>query len=127
MKILKSEKGQSIVEFALLLPIFVLILFGTIEFSRLWETMNVLTSAAREGARVAAVTSPSSSQVGTAVRNVLQAGNVSASPMIRISGPNSAKEVRVTVTIAYRPVTGSIIPGLSSVNISRSTVMHWEG
>jgi TadE-like protein len=47
--------GQTLVEFALVLPIFVLALFGVIDGARLVYTNTQLAQAAREGARVAAV------------------------------------------------------------------------
>jgi Flp pilus assembly protein TadG len=50
----KKEKGQNLVEFALLLPVFLLILVGIAEFGRAWMTRNILTGAAREAARAAA-------------------------------------------------------------------------
>jgi endo-1,4-beta-mannosidase len=49
------EKGQTLVEFALLLPILLLLIFGAIEFGRVFHAYHVITSAAREGARAAAV------------------------------------------------------------------------
>jgi len=56
----KSEKGQSMVELALILPIIILILFGILEFGRIFYSYIVITNAAREGARVGAVGSPDS-------------------------------------------------------------------
>jgi len=47
--------GQSLVEFALVLPIFVLFLFGLIDGGRLVYQHSVLSQAAREGARLASV------------------------------------------------------------------------
>lgn len=122
----KSQKGQALVEFALLVPIFVILLFGIMEFARLWETMSVLTSAAREGARVAAVSSPSVSQARSAAERVLAASNISGAT-VSVSGPNSDSEVIVTVSINYTPVTGSIVPGIGAFSLTRSTTMHWEG
>lgn len=122
----KAQKGQSLVEFALLIPVFVIMLFGIMEFARLWETMNVLTSAAREGARVAAVTAPSESQVTNAVERLLGAANIS-SAAVTVSGPNSDAEVIVTVSVNYTPLTGSIVPGIGAISLTRSSAMHWEG
>ena len=50
-----NPRGQSLVEFALVLPVFLLILFGVIDGARLIYTNSQLSQAAREGARVAAV------------------------------------------------------------------------
>ena len=126
MKKFKYSQGQTAVEFALVLPLLLLILMGIIEFGRLWETTNILTSAAREGARVAAVTAPNAGMVQTAAQNVLTAGNI-AGATVTVNGPNAAREVTVTVQFGYVPITGAIIPGLGNLQLTRSTTMHWEG
>jgi len=126
LNLLKRKTGQSIVEFALVLPVLLLILMGIIEFGRLLETTNVLTSAAREGVRVAAVTAPDASQVNNAAQNILTANNIS-NATITVNGPNTNREVSVTVQITYVPLTGSFIPGLGSLQLTRSSRMHWEG
>lgn len=51
----RNEQGQSLVEFALVLPLLVILLVGILEFGWLYNGQITLTSAAREGARVAAV------------------------------------------------------------------------
>ncbi len=50
-----SIRGQGLVEFALVLPMFLLLLIGVTEFGRAWMTRNVLTGASREAVRIAAV------------------------------------------------------------------------
>lgn len=47
----RTEKGQALVEMALVLPILLIIVFGIIEFGRIMNTYLILTNAAREGAR----------------------------------------------------------------------------
>ena len=122
----KSERGQSLVEFAMILPLFIIVLFGIMEFGRLWEISNLITSASREGARVAAISGSSQSQAINAAQHVLSAANIEDAT-VSVSGPNSASEVSVTVTLHYTPLTGSIIPGFDQFSISRSTIMRWEG
>lgn len=56
-KKLKDEKGQAMVEFALILPIFLLILCAIIDFGWLFFNQLSLDNACREGARYAAVCS----------------------------------------------------------------------
>ncbi|MFA7297142.1 MAG: TadE/TadG family type IV pilus assembly protein [Dehalococcoidia bacterium] len=51
---LASERGQSTVELALLLPVIVLLLFGVLEFGRVFNAWIVVTQASREGARIGA-------------------------------------------------------------------------
>jgi len=50
-----DERGAAAVEFALILSVLVVILFGITEFGRVFNELETLNSAAREGARVAAV------------------------------------------------------------------------
>lgn len=114
-------------EFALLVPLLIIIVMAIIEFGRLWMTMIALSGAAREGARVAVVTAPDQALVEAAVNNVLDAAGI-AGAAITISGPDAENEVTVTVEITYTVITGSIVPGLDpNMQLVRSAVMHWEG
>jgi hypothetical protein len=68
---LRSQRSQSIVEFALIAPILLLLLFGIIDFGRLIYVYATLTQAVNEGARVAVRDSavlPSNVTVQTEVR-----------------------------------------------------------
>jgi Flp pilus assembly protein TadG len=69
---MRSERGQSLVEFALALPILVLLLFAVIQFGIAFNNYVTLTDATRAGARKAAVgrqlSNPQSTTI-TAVRN----------------------------------------------------------
>ena len=47
----KDQKGQALVEFALILPILILLVMGIIEFGIIYHTQLVLDNASREGAR----------------------------------------------------------------------------
>ncbi len=51
----KHSKGQSLVEFALVVPLLLILMLGIVEFGRAWMTKNILTGAAREAVRVAVV------------------------------------------------------------------------
>ena len=48
---MKSEKGQAAVEFALVLPILLMLIFGIIDFGRVLYTKSALTSLSQEAAR----------------------------------------------------------------------------
>ncbi len=120
-----AEHGQSLVEFALVLPLLVIIMLAIFEFGRMWMTMNVVTSAAYEGARVAAVTAPSVSQATAAAQNVLSAARITGAT-ITISGPNSNNEVSCRVQVPYTPITAGIVPGVQQRTISQTATMYWE-
>ena len=51
----QSERGAALIEFAIVLPLFMLLLVGMIEFGRGYYLKSTLTHASREGARAAAV------------------------------------------------------------------------
>lgn len=51
----ETDAGQSLVEFTLILPIMLIMIFALVDFGRGFYTWLVLTNAAREGARAAAV------------------------------------------------------------------------
>jgi Flp pilus assembly protein TadG len=46
-----QRRGQALVEFALILPVILLLVVGMLEFARAWNLHQVMTDAAREGAR----------------------------------------------------------------------------
>jgi len=54
-----GDRGAAAVEFALLLPLLLLLVFGIIDFGRALNAQITLTQAAREGARLAALGQPS--------------------------------------------------------------------
>ena len=62
----RNRQGASAVEFALVAPVFVVMVFGLIEFGRAIMVQQVMTNAAREGARLAILDSPT--PVATTVR-----------------------------------------------------------
>ena len=47
----RTPRGQALVEFALILPAILLLVVGMLEFARAWNLHQVMTDAAREGAR----------------------------------------------------------------------------
>ena len=69
MKI-KGQKGASAVEFAIVLPVLVLLIFGCIEFGLLLYNKQVITNASREGAR-AGIVSQSPRVTEEAIRGIV--------------------------------------------------------
>lgn len=103
----QEERGQATVELALVLPVLVLILFGIMEFGRLFSAYLVVTNAAREGARLAAVGADDAAIVAR-VRDA--AGSLDPAALtVDIEPPASNRfsgtEARVTVSYAVYLVT----------------------
>jgi len=135
-KLNKDEKGQSVVEFALILPILLLIILGTIQFGIIFSSQIAVTNAAREGARVAAV-GGDDSLILTRVRNSLgghifidpiSQSNISVTPATRTQA-DRGNEVTVTIENVkldlFVPVPG-IFAKNSEVALSGKASMRLE-
>jgi Flp pilus assembly protein TadG len=72
---MKNEQGQTMTEFALVLPILVVLLFGIIQFGIAFNNYVTLTDAVRAGARKAAVSRNSSDPAGACRAAILAAAD----------------------------------------------------
>ncbi|HCC06939.1 MAG TPA: pilus assembly protein TadG [Clostridiales bacterium] len=117
---IKEERGQSVAEFALVLPIFLLILMGIIEFGLLMSDYVVVVNAAREGGRIAAL-GGTDQDVLQKVRDV--APSLRSSALTVTTTPDeynrrSGEEVSVVVeyqAVQILPVFENIIPEIYNV------------
>jgi Flp pilus assembly protein TadG len=102
----KEQKGQTLIETALILFILLLILLGISEFARAWYTKNSLKNAVRSGARVAVVT-PSVSDLGA-----LPCPQV-ANSIINVvcTSPGVKNDNRTSVSINVDPGSGPAVNG----------------
>lgn len=73
---LRNERGAALLETAITVPIVLLIAVGIFEFGRAYQTQQVLTNAAREGARQAIIEGVSDGQVTTTVRTYMSSGGL---------------------------------------------------
>ena len=77
-----GERGSELIELALVLPILLLIIAGIIDFGFLFQRYEVVTNAAREGARIAVLPGYSNADVTARVQQYLTAGGLSNSPTV---------------------------------------------
>jgi len=63
-----GRRGQSLVEFALVMPVLLIILLGIFDFARAWSAHQTITAAAREGARRAVIFDPTIDSVSVRKR-----------------------------------------------------------
>jgi Flp pilus assembly protein TadG len=73
---MRSERGTAMLETALVLPLLMLVAVGIFDFGRAYQTWQVLTNAAREGARVAVLPNATPAQVQARVAAYMQAGQL---------------------------------------------------
>lgn len=100
---LSPDAGQSLVEFAILLPVLLGIVIGIFEFGRAWNVDQVLTSAAREGVRLAVVASTTSEgDVIEAVEAALTDAALDPSlATIDVEGMNDGYGTQASVQVQY--------------------------
>src|SRR5512141_472586 len=76
-RLLADERGTALLETAMTLPLLLLVSVGIFEFGRAYQTWQVLTNAAREGARVAVLPNPPAGAAEARVRSYLTSGQLS--------------------------------------------------
>ena len=111
----KNEKGQSLVEFALVAPLLLLLVIGIAEFGRAWMTNNILTGAAREAVRIYAV----KDNIGEANARAAQILSSAGLDGARATFTDNVFGAAVSYTVGYRfPVAfAGFIPGLGGTEI----------
>jgi Flp pilus assembly protein TadG len=128
----RSERGAALVEFAVVIPLFLVLVFGIMEagwlFSQLTETRN----AAREGARLAVVDFGTATQVAieTCNRAVLSSSGalVSISSSGTVSDPIGDPTASVSVHIenSYSSLTGFLDPIFNGASLDADVTMRVE-
>lgn len=86
----EKSRGAAVVEFALVMPLLMMLVFGTIQFGLLFNRQQALHAAAREGARVAALPSSTSDEINGRVTDALTGIPMSGVPTVTIT-PNVTK------------------------------------
>lgn len=131
-KFIRSQRAAAMVEFAIVLPVLLLLVFGIIDFGRALYTLNNLTSAVREGARLGSVQStPNTAAIQQRVSDYLTPFGWSSVPSATVTEvPSATNPEYITVEIRnfpfepITPIAGMI--GLGSIPISASASFRWE-
>lgn len=128
-----DETGAAVVEFALVAPLFLLLVFAVIDVGRAYYTVNQLATAVREGARAAAVL-PNPAGSSEEIREVVRraAPNLGGSDIgddrieVVVDGPQQLVTVRVRdYPLRFITPFGALI-GNSSFALTREATFHWE-
>ena len=136
MQRLRRRDGANLVEFALVLPLLLILVFGIVDFGLALYDKAVVTNASREGARAGMVyrhpARVDDAEIEAVVNNYLasrlvSAGMGSASVSISRTGNSSGDSLTVTVQYFYNHFAiGDLVPGLGSLNLTATTVMRME-
>jgi Flp pilus assembly protein TadG len=80
-----DERGAGVVEFALILPLLMMLVFGTIQFGLLYNRQQALHASAREGARMAALPSATSADISARALDALDGIPLGGTPTVTIT------------------------------------------
>jgi Flp pilus assembly protein TadG len=109
----ERERGASAVEFALVAPILILLVFGIFQFSIVYNRQQGLHAAAREGARIASLPQTTSSEINDRVMAALDGIQFDTPPSITItpaSGQPCNQRAGQTVKVVVEATTSVDIP-----------------
>jgi Flp pilus assembly protein TadG len=133
-----DDRGVAALEFVLVFPFLMTVLFGIVDTSLLLCDKAVITNASREAARAGVVvrvpqlTSTEVSNVALAyAQNNLVTGGTATTPTVSVdqsAGTSPGNPLKVTVTYKYDGlVLGSAFSSLTGpVTVSATTVMNYE-
>lgn len=119
-----DQRGTSSLEFIVVLPTLLFLLFAIIELSRAWFTLNLATTAAREGARYGAVAGTGAAT--GRIDQILGAGNWTGSVVCLPAPCAPDSVVQATVSVTFQTVVPTLLPILNGVQISQTASMRYE-
>jgi Flp pilus assembly protein TadG len=135
-----DETGSELIEFMIVFPLFMLVVAAIVDFGFLFQRYEVVTNAAREGARVAVLPGYNAADVTARVTSYLTASGLSATPTVtRTTGtqtlPSGFVVGTVRVHVAY-PSRYDFIgpfasffagPAWGTITLQASSTMRVEG
>jgi Flp pilus assembly protein TadG len=130
---LKSERGQDLVEFTLILPILLLFLMGIVEFGIAGFAYNTIANAAREVARYGII-HPNQTEIDTYINENLSrwTSGIHGDEMEVTSSLEQGAiqgTVHVTVTYQYQMISGPLIQilgGSPELKLHTQSTMYTE-
>ena len=137
---LACEKGAELVEFALVFPLLLLVMFGIMDFGLLFQRYETVTNAAREGARIAVLPGYAQADVQARVTQYLAASGLTATPTFAYTAPQALNVGGACVTITGVTVgypheylfIGGIVglfggSGFTTTTLTATARMRYEG
>ena len=138
----RNERGAELIEMALVLPLLMLIIMGIFDFGFMFREMNVVTNAAREGARTGILADYGNADIDARVQQYMAAAGINVTcpsadcvvlkPVIDVTAPSGtfqARDVRVTIFHDWTflsPISAMFGGSFTSVALSGRSVMRVE-
>ena len=133
---LKERRGSEIVEFALVLPVLLFVVFGIVDFGLAIFNKAIVTNAAREAARagiVFAPTRPDETAIAQVARdyclqNMVTFGDENT-PAVTVNGEGGSSGSELEVIVTYRYgwlVMPGFLPLGTDIEIRARSVMRME-
>lgn len=127
----KYRRGAAVVEFAIIAPVFFLLVMGMIEYGRMVMVQQVLTNASREGCRMGVLDGTTAADVTTMINSYMTAARINGATVTMNPNPPSSagygQSVTVTVSVPFNQVSWLPSPMyLGGQTLSASTVMRRE-
>ncbi|TDW66655.1 TadE/TadG family type IV pilus assembly protein [Kribbella pratensis] len=123
-----ADRGAAAVEFALLLPLLLLVVMGIVDFGRMLNAQETLTNAAREGARLVALGQPNvASRTQAAATGLSPVGVAIQSSCPTGAGPGSNGGVQTSYTFQFTPGLGYLVGLFGGSGLSGQTTLTAQG
>lgn len=133
----KGERGSELIEMALCFPLLLMIVLAIVDFGFMFQRYEVVTNAAREGARIAVLPGYSSADIQTRVESYASAGGLTSTPTVTVADSSitagtttwPAKTVNVTYPHQYMflgGIAGWFGGGFTSVTLTAASTMRTE-
>jgi Flp pilus assembly protein TadG len=125
-----GQKGAAAAEFAIVLPLLIILVFGIIDVGLALYNKQVITNASREGARAGIVAGTTVPQITAVVQNYcasrLKPGN-GTSPTVSVTGGGSFQnDLTVTVSYVHNFMFAGIIGFGPTLTMTGQTVMKMQ-
>ncbi len=127
----QKRRGPTALEYAVIAPVFLLLVFGMIEYGRLRTVEQILANAAQQGVEQAVLAGTTSAQVNQTINDYL-AGTSASGARVRLNPidpetADSGEPVTVTITIPFNRVSWLPSPAfLGDTNLNARSVMRRE-
>jgi Flp pilus assembly protein TadG len=133
----QSQRGASVVEFAVIAPLFIAVLFAIVEFGLVIYTKSMITHATREGARFGVVyCTPrrTNAEISSIVQSYLDQCGLTSPATVTVTGAGGASGADLTVTVNYtyrffvvpKDISNITLGKMANINLTAKTVMRME-